>query len=281
MNKKISISNYFYIMIIFVIYTGAYKLFLYTFIFVLLHELAHILMAKHFGLRIKKLMITPIGQIAIIDKIDTVVTYKKLLIISSGVTFNLIMYIIFSMISGESAYLMKNINLSIALFNLLPIYPLDGGTFLSYLFGGFIGDLKASSIIKKISIYLSFVIIFFGFLQIIFIKYNYTLLILGIFLIKINKNAYIYSFYKNIALKTPEDRESITKIKHFIVKATLPTKDIIKIFSSNYYSIVNVYIKNGIKYSIEEDEVLNYINLNGLNGVIYDILEEKYSKTKE
>ncbi|WP_331678039.1 site-2 protease family protein, partial [uncultured Tyzzerella sp.] len=156
MLKKISINLTFYVTLILVIFFKVYDIYLYFFIFVFLHELGHIFMAKKFGLSIKKIVITPIGQIAVIDNIERLELYKRLLVVSIGVLLNILLALFFGMFTNEKMQLIKNINLSIAFFNCLPIFPLDGGRFFCYILGSKIGDLKASIILKKLGLFLSF-----------------------------------------------------------------------------------------------------------------------------
>ena len=274
MLKKISINLTFYIALILVLFFKVYNIYFTFFVFVFLHELAHIFMAKKFGLNIKKIVITPIGQIAVIDNIEKLELYKKLFIVGIGVVLNIILALFFGMFTNEKMQLIKNVNLSIAFFNCLPIFPLDGARFFCYILGSKIGDLKASIILKKVSLFFSFILLLFGFIQVVLYPYNVTLICLSLYFIKVNKSQYIYQFYKAIINKEQYEKNKILKIKHILIDKDYENKDIVLILSSDYYLIINVSINGNIYFTINEKVFLNYIQKYGINGTIYNIVEK-------
>ncbi|WP_250277622.1 site-2 protease family protein [[Clostridium] colinum] len=274
MLKKISINTTFYVALILTVIFKVYEIFFYFFIFVFLHELAHIFVAKKFGLNIKKIIITPIGQIAVIDNIEKLELYKKIFIVSVGVLLNIILALFFNMFTNEKMQLMKNINLSIAFFNCLPIFPLDGGRFFCYILGSKIGDLKASIILKKISLFGSFIMFLLGFIQIILYPYNVSLLCLSLYFIKVNKSEYIYQFYKAIINKQQYEKSKILKIKQILIDKDYENKDIVLILSSDYYLIINVSINGNIYFTLNEKVFLDYIQKYGINGTIYNVVKK-------
>lgn len=284
LNISFKISLSFYIIILVCIFFKIVDIFLYSFIFVFLHEITHIIVAKKFGIKCKKVFVTPIGQIAILDKLERLSKNKKIIIACSGIVLNLIFAFIFSFFTSDKMQLIKNINLSIAFFNILPIYPLDGGRILQYYLGSKIGDLKASYVIKKISTVISLILFLLGFLQIIFIPYNISLFCLGLYFIKINKNEYIkftFEFYRNIIDKREFEKDRIMEIRKILVNKETLNKDIILKLSQDYNTIIYVSENGDIITKIWEKDFINYIEKNGLNDRIYDIylyyLNNKYS----
>lgn len=273
MLKKISINPTFYVALILVIFFKVYNIYFYFFVFVFLHELAHIFMAKKFGLTTKKLVIMPIGQVAIINNIEKLQLYKRLSIVSIGVILNLAVGLFFNIFTNEKMQLISKVNLSIAFFNCLPIFPLDGGRFFCYILGSKIGDLKASIILKKVSLFLSFILLLCGFIQIILYPYNITLLCLSLYFVKVNKSEYIYQFYKAILNKEQYEKNKILKIKNILIDKDYLNKDIVLLISSDYYIIINVSINGYIYYTITEKVFLNYIQKYGINGTIYNVVE--------
>ena len=276
MLKKITVNKSFYLVLILVILFKVYHIFLLFFIFVFLHELSHIAMAKKFGLNIKKMVITPIGQVAIIENIEKLVLHKKLLIVSIGVILNLSLALFFSIFENEKMQMLKNINLVIAFFNCLPILPLDGGRFFSYILGSRIGDLKAGIIIKKIGIFLSFFMFILGIIQVFIYHYNITLLALSLYFIKINKQEYLYQFYKIIINKQKYEKDRVLRIREILVDKSYKNKNIILMISLDYFLTIKVYVDGNKYFNINEKIFLDYIQKYGINGTIYDVLKEKY-----
>lgn len=87
--------------------------------------------------------------------------FKELIILLFGPIFQFIAYMLLILFFNKS--LVLKYHLGILLFNLLPIYPLDGGRLLDLFFENFISYKKA----LKLSIFISYIIVI-----IIFIKSN-------------------------------------------------------------------------------------------------------------
>ena len=273
----IKINFSFFVVLIVCLFFQVLNIFFYAFIFVFLHEMAHILTAKKFGLKCKKIIITPIGQIAVLENIQFLPKIKKIIIVLAGIILNLILAFIFSLFSSEKMELFKNINLSIAFFNILPIHPLDGGRFLQYYLSGKIGDLKVNTLIKKVSTFFSFLLFFLGFLQIIFIPYNISLLCLGLYFLKINKDKYIkftFEFYKNLTEKNKISK--VMDIKLLAVDINTKNKDIILNLSQEYIVIIYIFKNGEVVGKVYEKDFLYYIENNGLNNCIGKIIKDRF-----
>lgn len=122
-------------------------------IFALIHELSHLLCGVLLGFRAKSLSIMPIGfrihfQINYQEynkkiKKGNVLTIKKILLALAGPVSNIIIAIIWYIFNielfGFPSEHVIYANLIIGLFNLIPIYPLDGGRILKNILHIFVG----------------------------------------------------------------------------------------------------------------------------------------------
>lgn len=117
---------------------------------VLVHEFGHIFAARRYGLQTSKVVLSFLGGAAIMDEgLDTLSPKRALWVAFAGPLTNIIMFVILfpfagmvldtgaevitaeSLTNGQFLYLIALIvNVMMVLFNLLPIYPMDGGRLL-------------------------------------------------------------------------------------------------------------------------------------------------------
>lgn len=112
------------------------KTLFFLFLMLSIHETAHILVARYFHYPIRSLIIYPFGLCAQMQYIGMGSVGKELLIIAAGPLTHCCFPYLFAFLCSchliSSAYMeyLCHLNTSILIFNLLPIYPLDGGRLL-------------------------------------------------------------------------------------------------------------------------------------------------------
>lgn len=114
----------------------------YSFIF--FHECAHMLVAGIFGDKILQVNIRLCGMNAVI-KIKNELHPRWLLIYLVGPLSNVFLATLF-----YNVEMVRDINLGLAIINLLPIYPLDGFNALKILLSWKFSKYRVESILKKI-----------------------------------------------------------------------------------------------------------------------------------
>jgi Zn-dependent protease/CBS domain-containing protein len=116
-------------------------LFVFLFVFVLFHELAHSYIAKRYGIKVTKIVLYPIGGISEIDEVPENSSIEfNLAIIGPGVSLLLgvillvlspVVYLVtagtFFVLVGRFVSDLAYLNLFLGAFNLIPAYPMDGG----------------------------------------------------------------------------------------------------------------------------------------------------------
>lgn len=127
---KIKVDLKIFLIIILYILTKNIEVFAMSFIFILLHELGHAITGITLGLKIKKININVFGLSIEFENYGKERINNKIIIDMAGPAINIISFIVAVILKNEEiAY----INILLAIINLLPIYPLDGGRIVKNL----------------------------------------------------------------------------------------------------------------------------------------------------
>lgn len=114
--------------------SGLFKNIIYFFSIIFIHELGHFLMAKILGWKTDKIYFYPYGGFTKFNDDLNKPKKEELLIMIMGPIFQIIYYLVISkFLTNYELELFKNYHYSILFFNLLPIYPLDGGKLLNII----------------------------------------------------------------------------------------------------------------------------------------------------
>lgn len=104
--------------------------------------------------------------------------FKELIIVLSGVTFNFILFIIFYKIFLIFALA----NLFIGIFNVLPVSTLDGGQAINILLSRYFNQKVSDLVLNILTIVVSIPIFTMGIIILLNTGYNFSFLLLGIYL---------------------------------------------------------------------------------------------------
>ena len=132
----IKVHPSFYIVALGFVLTGYYLNLLIFTSLIIIHELGHFIAAKLCLAKVKKIMIYPYGGKTILEDYINRDIHQEIFIASSGVILQFIYYLFFCFLHQKYFIRTYTINLftlynsQIIFFNLLPIYPLDGGKIL-------------------------------------------------------------------------------------------------------------------------------------------------------
>ena len=160
MKTIFKIHPFFYLFAIICILTGYFKNFLFITCIIMFHELGHILIAYILNWKIEKVILLPFGGITIFNEYINRPIKQEFLIAIMGPIFQSFLFLI-------NDELFKTYNLNLLLFNLLPIFPLDGSKIINLFLNKMI-NFKQSHLI---SIVISIISILFLF------HYKYSLIL--------------------------------------------------------------------------------------------------------
>lgn len=162
------IHPFYYFFALISAFTGNFKNFLLFSIIIVVHEFGHFLMALLLKWKVEKVLILPFGGVTIFNEDLNRPMFEEFLILICGPLLQLVFVFIFS----DNNKLVSYSNI-ILLFNLLPIFPLDGSKFLNLFLNLFLSFKKS----HLYTIYFSFIVIL-----LVFFKYDFSLMLLLILL---------------------------------------------------------------------------------------------------
>ncbi|MBS1598874.1 MAG: M50 family metallopeptidase [Bacteroidetes bacterium] len=162
---------------------------------ILAHEFGHAVVARYFGVQASGIILMPIGAVASVPSLPKN-PRKELLIMLAGPFTNLIISALLLLFidpyraywneaenigvvnPADFLFQLQVINLSLAIFNLIPAFPLDGGRILRNLLAIKMNIVKATHITGVISMVIGYAMVAWG-----IIIARPLLLLAGVFII--------------------------------------------------------------------------------------------------
>lgn len=144
---------------------------------VLLHELGHSIVAQKFGLKVNEIVLYPIGGVARMEELPA--KMQELIVALAGPAVNVVIAAVIltvltaiGKLAPWSATLyttngfwwqkVAGANIVLALFNLIPAFPMDGGRVLRAILAMRIGQVHATDIAASVGQFLAIVFGFVG-----------------------------------------------------------------------------------------------------------------------
>lgn len=239
------------------------------FICVLLHELGHTFMALHYGIHTKSILLLPIGGIAAIERqpekpvqeiwisvagplVNIAIALLLIPFLHDYVPFWNTTIVIYDIHADNFLFYLHTINIILALFNLIPAFPMDGGRVLRGLLSVYIGPYRATNIAVLISYIISTIFIIAG----LFI-FNLLLVFFGVFLLvmgAVEKQRNILKrSLKEVPLSTMMIRDFETFDADITVEAAAAQLDI------HHQPFFLVTSKNGPVGSVSREDIITAI----------------------
>ena len=175
------------------------------FIFVIMHEFGHALMARRFGIKTRDIIISPIGGVARLEGLPFVAK-QELLVALAGPMVNVVLVIIFigvqllndgyfiprtfrinaALFPNDFIANLLTVNVALVVFNMIPAFPMDGGRVLRALLAMLLGDkLKATNIASIIGQLFAVLFIAYG-----MYTNSYVLVFVGLFVMVTARSEY-------------------------------------------------------------------------------------------
>ncbi len=164
---------------------------LFLFVFVVFHELAHSVVARRYGIRVRKIVLYPIGGVSEIEEIPdnpaqewrmaiagpvtSLIFGLALLAISLALTPYLLPFVFTLSTTGNFLFDLAVLNILLGLFNLIPAFPMDGGRVFRALLAERMKFSDATRYAVNIGRILGIAMVAIGFF------FNFLLILVGLF----------------------------------------------------------------------------------------------------
>lgn len=183
------------------VFTGHFLELIALFAIVFVHELGHVAAARLFGLSVISVQMLPFGGVAVIEDNGTLSSSREMIIALAGPLQNVLLIMLSTTLhvmglwEGAFFFYFIQCNLLIALFNLLPVLPLDGGKIVQAICALCLPYHTTLVWSLRISLIFSFLIVVYAMVPMLLGKSGpqLNLLMIGGFLLYSN-----YTDYRNI-----------------------------------------------------------------------------------
>ena len=171
-----------------------FVLMLFLFFFVVFHELAHSVVARHYGIKVRKIVLYPIGGVSEIEEVPekpsiewrlavagplvSFIIGGALLVLSKLITITVPVETFAIQVStaGSLVLDLAMLNIVLGAFNLIPAFPMDGGR----VFRALLAERMKFSDATKYAAYLGRI---FGIgMMLIGFFYDFLLILVGVFI---------------------------------------------------------------------------------------------------
>lgn len=235
------------------------KMFIFALIWVFLHEITHILVALKFGCKFYNIEFHIFGMKAELIDIDSLKENQKIIVYLSGALLNIVLAIFFYIINikYDSSFIetSMNLNIGLAVFNLLPAYPLDGSRILEVILSKKMLFKKAQKIISIVSFSIAALFIIISAIIYIFLHSLNLSMIIGaiiiIYITRMEEHTTMYITMSNVVKK----RNKLLKNKY------IENKSISVYYKQGLVNVLALVDRNkfNIFYILDDDMKLIYI----------------------
>ena len=281
---ELVINNWFILLFALFAAAGLVSKVLLVFSAVLCHELAHMLMAIGLGYKVKQVELLPFGAVARVEGIADAEAISEIMIAAAGplasMALAVLCYIGIYQVNHwqDVCQFYGEVNLMLALFNLLPALPLDGGRILRAILSCRRDYRDATAIVVTISYsIIGILAILTGAGYWFYHTINLTMLVAALFLlitVRAEKNLAGFRAMRILASKKTELLgRQIMPTSHLTAMESAMLGDIIRLFGPEKYYIIHIIDQNfKLCGALTETEVWEGLVQKGIKSRINEFL---------
>lgn len=257
--------------------------YLTAFLMIAFHECAHVACASLFGCKVESISFLPVGLNTRVEtgELDRV---KRIIINFCGPVLNLVLFIMSGLFiryvndSVPMLHIIKTANIYLAIFNMLPVWPLDGSRILQDLLMVKTGLLSAARLIRALSFVMAFILIIAGALPSIYTSWNFSLIAVGIYILwsaKMEKTETSYANIRNVMYRRSKlKNKGIYLAREIVVLNSLCLWEAVSRMDFDRYHIIHVLDDNfSIVRSFTEQEIIDGMVHNNASITFKEFIE--------
>lgn len=241
--------------------TGTFMELLIILSIVLIHELGHYAMSQLFKWRVESIMLWVFGGVMKTDEHGNRTIFEEALVTIAGPFQHILIYIFLFILSMNTLLptpileLIYYYNTMILMFNLLPIWPLDGGKLLFIGLSTFLPYRKAYHTIIILSMVAS---VIFLILFLFVYPFTFSAFLIMIFLFMENRTEWKQRYYVFIRflLQRYEGRGVVREIFPLSISSSYSLMDIFSLFRRERKHSIYITYPNQERKTIDESDCL-------------------------
>lgn len=242
-----------------------------VFLLTLIHEIAHTVAARHFGIEVMEIELFPLGGVVRLKESYIIKSREEIIISLAGPLVNIFLALIaffllyFKIVNDFFFNFFLISNIIIGVFNLIPVFPLDGGRVIRAVLSDKLGSHRATRITIGIGKVVSILLMIAGsYLTYLSLSYIY-IVFLSVFIFyqaREEKKMSIFILIREILYRREKLMDQgIMDSKHLTVIDSVDLKTVFKSFSSGKYHYVNVINNRGeLVGSLMESQIIDGIS---------------------
>lgn len=272
--KKLHIHPILILFIFLSFLTGTFVQLFILFTIILLHEIGHYVMASYYRWHIHSIVLWVFGGVMKTSDGPNRPIKEDIMVTIAGPVQHIWIFILlycctfFPQIPANMIQMALYYNVVLFVFNLLPIYPLDGGKLLFYILSSFLPFKRAHEITFKFSILAGCAIIV---LQLIFFPFTLSAILLILFLIWENRmewKHHMFTFIRFLLNRTQENEEQTLS-----VPGHLRLMEVFYLFRRNRYHYIST--EDEQKGLSETDSLSLYFDKGKMTETLHELMQEK------
>ena len=224
------------------------------------HEFAHMAFVRVFGGQVNGFRISLAGMTAWVRGLEKLKLWQRYVVYLAGPATNALIatgaWVAVRFFGGWGEFWQGLFiyNIVLCAFNLLPVFPLDGGRLMQLFLGNRMGILRANRLLLKAGPVVGWALMGLGLVQAVLYPWNITLLCAGVYIRRKNEQLPPILYWECVKALQAKDRKHL-RTKKIILPKNTTVRQAVEYLGWDYWA--EIYIGAGVW--ISEGEIIEMI----------------------